>query len=375
MKLKYSSPGAEELAGLLHLSREADASRVRNALAAECPGISGLAAMLSTAGGAFVEQMASAALARTRRYFGRTIQMYAPLYLSNYCSSQCVYCGFAADRKQPRRKLDKVEIAEEMDALRAMGFDEILLLTGERTSQADFDYVKEAVDLASKRFHFVSIETFPMTVEEYRILVDGGCSGVTVYQETYHRTIFKTMHRSGPKSDYENRLHCPSRALEAGMRFIGMGVLLGLADPVADALCLFHHLEFLKKTYWRAGFSISFPRIRPQLGEFTPPHPVEDSLLARLIFAFRICLPDTPLLLSTRESAKLRNGIAGIGISKMSAASRTSVGGYHSEGASSVGQFEISDTRDVKSFCAMLKSKRLEPVFKNWDAVYRAATA
>ncbi len=372
MNNRYSTPDNGELAALQRLSMEADRDSVRNAILSDSPGIHELAALLSPAAGALIDTMAPRARALTLRHFGHTIQMYAPLYLSDYCSSECAYCGFAADRKRIRRKLERDEIIEEMNALRNMGFDEILLLTGERTIEADFDYLRRAVELAAERFHLVSIETFPMTLEEYRILSAAGCSSVTVYQETYDREVFKVMHRKGPKSDYENRLDTPARALSGGMRFAGMGVLLGLSDPVADALSLFHHAEHLKRTHWRAGISISFPRIRPQLGEFVPPHPVGDSLLAQLIFAFRIIMPDTPLVLSTRESGPFRDAMAGLGICKMSAASRTSVGGYVDHGACSGGQFEISDTRDTQAFCAMLKQKGLEPVFKNWDAVYRA---
>ncbi len=372
MKKRYSTPDGGELAVLRRFALEADTNSVRNAIFSDSPGIRELAALLSPAAGSLIDKMASRALALTLRHFGHTIQMYVPLYISDYCSSECAYCGFAADRKRPRRKLGRNEIIEEMNALRNMGFDEILLLTGERTKEAGFEYIRQGVELAAERFHLVAIETFPMTLEEYRILSTAGCSGLTVYQETYDREVFRVMHRKGPKSDYENRLDTPARALSGGLRFAGMGVLLGLSDPVADALSLYHHAEYLKKIYWRGGISISFPRIRPQLGEFIPPHPVGDSLLAQLIFAFRICLPDTPLVLSTRESAPFRNAMAGLGISKMSAASRTSVGGYRAHAACAGGQFEISDTRDTRDFCAMLSQKGLEPVFKNWDAVYRA---
>lgn len=263
----------------------------------------------------------------------------------------------------------------EMDALKSMGFEEILLLTGERAPEAGFEYLRNAVSLAADRFHLVTIETFPMSREEYRDLAQAGCTGITVYQETYDPRVFKRMHRRGPKSDYHDRLDTPARALSGGLRKAGIGVLLGLADPVADALCMFRHLEALRKTFWQTGFSVSFPRIRPQLGGFSPPLSIDDVFLAQMIFAFRICLPDTPLVLSTRESPCFRDGIAGIGISKMSIASKTTVGGYHEEDVSGNGQFSISDMRDVPSFCATLRSKGLEPVFKNWDAVYRLPIA
>lgn len=352
-------------------ARRAEDGAVRRALAAESPGIAELAALLSPAAAGALESMAAKAIKLTRRHFGRTISLYVPLYLSDYCSGGCAYCGFAADRHRARRRLERPEIIAELDALKAMGFQEILLLTGDRTPQADFDYVRRAVALAAERFPLVTIEVFPMQTDEYQALVRVGCTGLTVYQETYNPDSYRKMHTSGPKRDYQYRLATPARALTAGLRTVGLGVLLGLADPIYDAIALFQHLQFLRATYWRAGFSISFPRVRPQLGGFVPPYPVSDRLMAQIIYVFRICLPDVPLVLSTRENAAFRDGMAGGGISKMSIASRTTVGGYHEESADSNGQFEIYDHRSIEAFCAALKGNGLEPVFKNWDAVYR----
>lgn len=355
----------------LNRVRNADARDVRQALTTECPGIAELATLLSPAAGEALETLAVRARLITRLQFGRTIALYVPLYLSDFCKSGCVYCGFAADRRRPRRRLERDDIIVEMDALKAMGFEEILLLTGERTSHADFDYVRAAVALAVERFDLGTVEVFPMTREEYHSLAAAGCTGMTMYQETYDRAVYERMHRWGPKRDYQCRLEIPARALAAGIRTAGLGALLGLADPVRDALALFQHVQTLRKQYWRAGISVSFPRIRPQLGGFTPPFPVNDRFLTQMICAFRICMPDLPLTLSTRESACFRDGIAGVGINKMSIASRTTVGGYHDGGAAKDGQFKVSDDRSIEAFCDMLKSKGLEPVFKNWDAAYR----
>lgn len=359
----------------LEISRQANVSDVLSAIASESPGLHELAVLLSPAASPLLEPMAQKALNLTRRYFGRTITLYVPLYLSNYCSGGCAYCGFAADRQHPRKRLERDMIAAEMEALRKMGFEEILLLTGERTPQADFNYLRDAVALAADRFSLVTIESFPASVEEYKDLIEAGCAGITIYQETYNPGIYAKMHRWGPKRNFPNRLATPARALAAGMRFAGLGALLGLADPVAEAICLFRHIECLRREYWQAGFSISFPRVRPQAGGFTPANPVSDSFLARMIFAFRICLPDIQLVLSTRESPKFRDGIAGLGISKMSVASRTTVGGYHHDHYSAAGQFEVADTRNVSSFCKALKTKGLQPVFKNWDAAYSTGVA
>lgn len=318
--------------------------------------------------------MAQKALNLTRRHFGRTITLYVPLYLSNYCSSGCAYCGFAADRQHSRKRLERDMITAEMESLRKMGFEEILLLTGERTPQADFNYLRDAVALAAERFSLVTIESFPMTVEEYKELTETGCTGITIYQETYHPEIYAKMHRWGPKRNFSNRLETPARALAAGMRSAGLGILLGLADPGPDAICLFRHIEYLRRNYWQGGISVSFPRVRPQPGGFMPANPVSDFFLAQLIFAFRICLPDIQLVLSTREGPAFRDGIAGVGISKMSIASKTTVGGYHHDHYAESGQFDVADTRDVDSFCKALKAKGLQSVFKNWDIVYGSSS-
>jgi 2-iminoacetate synthase len=353
------------------LNRTFTAADVRHALGAESPDEETLAALLSPAAADFLEPMAARAQAMTQRYFGRTIQLYVPLYLSSWCSGGCAYCGFAADRHTDRHALGFAAVETELDAIKAMGFEEILLLTGERGPHADLDYLRECVKRAAARFHNVAIEVFPMAEEEYRILADAGATSVTMYQETYHPETYDAMHRWGPKKDFSKRLDAPHRALAGGLRFAGLGALLGLADPHYDMMALYRHARHLQKTHWQAGLTLSFPRIRSEVGGFDAPHPVDERMLAQIIFAFRICLPDVPLVLSTRECAAFRDGMAGLGISKMSIASKTTVGGYGSEG-SDEGQFDVSDARGLDEFRAMLHSKDLEPVFKNWDAAYRA---
>jgi len=266
-------------------------------------------------------------------------------------------------------------IASEMKILCEMGFEEILLLTGERTAQADFNYLHSAVVMAAEKFQMVTVESFPMTTDEYKALAEAGCSGITIYQETYDPENYARMHRWGPKKDFINRLETPDRALSAGMRYTGLGALLGLSDPVAETISLFQHIEYLHREYWQTGFSISFPRVCPQAGGFTPSNLVNDYFLAKMIFALRICLPEIHLVLSTRESPKFRDGIAGIGISKMSIASKTTVGGYHADLHAEPGQFDVTDTRSLESFRKALQVKGLQVVFKNWDATFNACPA
>ena len=343
---------------------------VEAALATEAPDEAAFMALVRADPEIHLERMAQRAQVLTRRQFGRTVQLYAPLYLSNYCSGGCAYCGYAADRQQPRLRLEADEIERELTAMKQLGFEQVLLLTGENSPHANFAYLEAAVRLAANIFHEVTVEAFPMTTDEYRALAEAGCTGVTIYQETYDPDAYPQFHRWGPKRDYARRLQAPERALVGGLASVGLGALLGLSDPLFDALALYRHTRDLQSRFWRAAFSVSFPRLRPEAGGFSAPHPIDDRLLAQIIFAFRICLPETTLVLSTREAPAFRDGLAGVGINRMSAGSRTTVGGY----AGSVedeGQFAVSDSRDVTTFSAMLRSRGLDPIFKNWDAAYR----
>ena len=333
-------------------------------------GSADIAPLLTRASSFSLEFLAAEAKAITLRRFGRTMSLYAPLYLSNYCSSGCAYCGYASDRKTLRRHLDFQEVERELAGMKAMGISDVLLLTGERTSAVNFDYLRRCVDITATMMPRVSIEAFPMTVSEYRALADCGCTGITIYQETYDPEQYRALHRWGPKQNFLDRLETPERALQAGIKTVGVGALLGLSEPVDEALKLLRHVRHLGKTYWKAGLSVSFPRIRPQTGGFQPAFPVTDHFLARMIFAFRIGLPDVELVLSTRESPVFRDGMAGLAITRMSIASRTTVGGYVESESDQRGQFEVYDDRSAEEFCTALQEKDIEPVFKNWEPVY-----
>jgi 2-iminoacetate synthase len=359
----------------LDAARNATRVQVEHALGTQEPDTREFAALISPGAGDRLESLAQRALELTRRHFGRAISLYAPLYLSNYCPAGCTYCGFASDRKIARHKLSAGELDSELSALKGLGLEEILLLAGDRLGTAGFPFVRESVKIAAARFPTVTVEVFPMSETEYHELAVAGCTGVTMYQETYDPVQYEHAHRWGEKRDYPHRLDAPSRALAGGIRVVGLGALLGLGDPLYDALSLFRHAVYLRRRFWRGGVAISFPRLRPEPGGYDAEFPVSERLLAQLIFAFRICLPDVPLVLSTRESPRFRDGMAGVGISRMSVASRTTVGGYDQRTGASGVQFEVNDHRDVESFCAALESKGLQPVFKNWDAAYREEPA
>lgn len=352
-------------------TQSTDPQAIQNAILSENPTEHEFALMLSPAASPFLELMAQRAQRITRRHFGRTISLYTPLYLSNFCNGGCLYCGIAGDRRAQRTALDSTHLLHELQAIQSLNLDEVVLLTGERMPEADHDYLRKSIELAAQHLHTINIEVFPMTEEEYRSLAQVGCTGVTIYQETYNQTVYEKMHRWGDKRDFFHRLYAPDRALRGGMRTFGIGALLGLSDPRFDILCVYRHAKYLLKHYWKSDVSISFPRIQPQLGGFVPDHPVDEKMLAQFIFALRICLPETPLVLSTREPQHLRDGLAGLGISKMSIASKTTVGGYSNDSEESTQQFEISDHRSIPEFCNMLRTKGLEPVFKNGDSTYR----
>ena len=359
----------------LDLARRADRGMVAQAVAAANPGVREFAILLSDAAAGELETLAARAQALTRRHFGCTISLYAPLYLSNYCPARCAYCGFASDRKVRRHKLAPGELGAESAALKRLGLEEVLALTGDRLATAGYDFVRGAVESLASQFPTVSAEVFAMSVSEYAGLAAAGCTAVTLYQETYDPARYALLHTSGPKADYSWRLDAPARALEGGMRSVGLGVLLGLGEPLEAVLRLFCHAAWLRRRFWAGGVAIAFPRVRPQSGDYAVDFPVSERGLAQIVFAFRIAMPETPLVLSTRESPRFRDGMAGVGISKMSVASRTTVGGYAADAASSSAQFEIEDHRGVDEFCAMLRAKGLQPVFKNWDAVYRTGHA
>ena len=351
-------------------SRNATPHDVERAIHARHHSEEDFAALISPAATPMLESMAQRARLLTQQHFGNTISLYAPLYLSDYCSAGCVYCGFSSDLEKPRKRLTTSQTSAEIESMKSHGFDEILLLTGDRTKEANTDYLVEHTAVAANHVNQISVETFAMTTEEYSRLVDAGCTSVALYQETYDTQQFIDSHRWGPKVHYLNRLEAPSRALQAGMRSISLGVLLGLADPRADTLALYRHARHLLSRHWQSGIAISFPRIRPQLGDFKATTPVSEQALAQIIFAFRICFPEIGLNLSTRETPAFRDGMAGVGVNKMSVASKTTVGGY-AEATDASGQFDISDERSVETFCHSLRARGLEPVFKSWDAVYR----
>jgi len=316
----------------------------------------------------FIEGLAKKARKTTIQYFGRTISLYAPLYLSNYCENQCVYCGFQTKTKLKRKKLSIREMNKEMEIISKSGIRNILLLTGESHKMAPVGYILEAVNLAKKYFPSISLEVYPMDVEEYRELYLNGVDGVTIYQETYNKKQYKKLHVTGPKTDYNFRYKTPERIAQSGMRMISMGVLLGLSELLEDIYQLFLHLEWMEKQHPGVEYSLSFPRLVPLKRSNFNYFEISDLTLIKLIYTSRILFPRVGINLSTREKPLLRDQAIMLGVTKISAASRTTVGGYALENKKN-SQFEVQDNRSVREIISMIKKKGYNPVFTDWRRI------
>ncbi len=345
------------------------AADVERALSVERLRPADLQALLSPAAEGYLEAMAQKAHRITRQRFGKTVLLYAPIYLSNECSNGCKYCGFNATNKVPRRTLTLDEIERDARVLHEQGFRHILLVTGEAPARVDNDYIAAAVRRIKPMFSSISIEVYPMEEDGYRQMIDAGVDGLTIYQETYDRELYEELHPFGKKRDYDFRLLTPERGGSAGLRRIGIGFLQGLGNFRSEAFFAGLHALYLSKHFWRSLISISFPRMRPAEGAFPPKHPVSDRHLAQLICAMRLLLHDAGLVLSTRESSELRDNLLPLGITQMSAGSCTAPGGYGEEDRSTE-QFAIDDDRSADEVCQMLRAKGYDPVWKDWDRAF-----
>lgn len=323
-------------------------------------------ALISPAAKPYLEQMAQLSKQLTKKRFGNTIQMYAPMYLSNECQNICTYCGFSMTNKIPRRTLTDAEILKEVAYLKAKGYDHILLVTGEANKTVGVDYINNALQLIRSHFSNITIEVQPLHQDEYKQLIGSGLYSVLVYQETYHRAEYKKHHPKGKKSNFDFRLDTPDRLGKAGIHKIGLGALFGLEDWRADSFFTALHLKYLQKIYWKTKYSISFPRLRPHSGGLEPKVEMTDPDLVQLICAFRLLDEDVELSLSTRESEVFRNNVVNLGITSISAESKTNPGGY-AVAPESLEQFEISDERSTEDITKMLQSQGLEVVWKDWS--------
>jgi 2-iminoacetate synthase len=325
-------------------------------------------ALISPAAQGYLEQMAVLSQKYTRMRFGKTIQFYVPLYLTNSCINHCIYCGFNHKNDIKRIILTDEQILQEVKAIKAIGdFQHILLVTGEDPKNAGVDYIENAIKLVKPYFASISIEVQPLKEDEYARLKKAGLNAVYCYQETYNRERYKIYHPKGMKANYDWRIDSYDRMGRAGIHKIGLGVLIGLEDWRTDASMMALHLRYLQKHYWQTKYSISFPRMRPHEGEeFQPNVVMTDKELAQIIFAFRIFDNDIEIALSTREDRKLRDNLTTLGVTSISAGSKTDPGGY-AVYKDELEQFAVNDDRNPAEVLKAVKAQGYEVVWKDWD--------
>ncbi len=383
---------------LVKRSLDTTAASVRDAAAKSRLSLADFAALLSPAAGGLLETFSRRAHALTQQRFGKVIRLFAPLYLSNECINNCQYCGFSRDNPILRVTLAVDDVLREAGALRAQGFRNLLLVAGEHPKFVSRDYLERCLAALHPDWPGISLEVGPMESADYRPLVAAGADGLVVYQETYDRRVYDDMHTAGPKKNFDWRLETPERAYAAGFRRLGIGALYGLSDWRREAIGVAAHAEYLLRNCWKAYLTISLPRLRPCAGEFQPLTHMSDRELAQLVCAFRLMFPDVGLVLSTREPAKLRDGLVPLGITLMSAGSHTEPGGYtgagkeklhhtqrgrivelgasewatNGNGAHATEQFQIADGRSPGEVADLIRKLGYEPVWKDWDAALTA---
>lgn len=324
--------------------------------------------LLSPAAEAHLEVMAQKAHRQTVAQFGRTMALFTPLYLSNFCTNRCRYCSFNSKNRIERRQLTLDEVEAEARAISASGLKHILILTGDAPAIAGVDYIAECCRVLDRYFTAIGIEIYALTEAEYRKLIDAGADNLTLYQETYNEDVYADLHPKGPKRDYRFRLDAPERACRVAMRAVNIGALLGLDDWRRDAFFTGLHAHFLQDCYPETEIGVSLPRIRPHVGGFQPAFAVEDRHLVQILTAMRLFLPRAGIAISTRESARFRDRLVPLGVTRMSAGSCTAVGG-HTETDNHTGQFEIADERSVPEMAAMLRRAGWQPVYKDWQTL------
>ena len=350
------------------------AKDVKVALEHENCSIEDFKALLSPAAEPFLEQMAQRARLETSKHFGNTVYLFTPLYIANYCENYCVYCGFNCYNHINRMKLSMEQIEHEMKVIADSGMEEILILTGESRAQSDVNYIGEACKLARKYFRMVGLEIYPVNTDEYRYLHECGADYVTVFQETYDADKYETLHLLGHKRVWPYRFDAQERALRGGMRGVAFSALLGLSDFRKDALASALHVYYLQRKYPHAEMSLSCPRLRPIINnDKINPLDVHEKQLCQIICAYRIFLPFVGITVSSRESAKFRNGIVKIAATKISAGVSTGIGDHESKysGKESGGekgdeQFEIDDNRSLDKMYQDIAAQGLQPVLNDY---------
>lgn len=307
--------------------------------------------------------MAKQAQALTRQHFGHSIELYTPVYTSNHCANRCTYCGFSADVRIARTALNDAQLEAEALAIKSRGIEHVLMVTGEHPKKANIHHFLYWLRLLKQHFHSVSIECQQLTMPDYQQLNSAGIDGVYLYQETYNESIYKAAHLSGFKADFQRRLKAPFDMASAGIKRIGLGVLLGLnPDWRSDAKALLSTSIELKNSALTSEISISLPRLR----EAFACEKESTKILMQIICAARIMQPRLGITLSTREPAWVRDLLLPYGVTSASVDSSTAPAG-HSAPAAQLEQFAISDSRTTAQFSQALKAMKLAAIHKNWQ--------
>jgi 2-iminoacetate synthase len=329
-----------------------------------------LLCLLSPAAQPYLEEMARRARRLTLQHFGRIISLYAPLYISDYCSNACTYCGFHAGVDFPRTKLTLEQIGQEAAAIAAAGIRHILVLTGEAPAQTPLSYLADAVRLLTKHFSSIALEIFPLDEDGYRTLRQAGADSLTVYQEVYDRAIYNEVHPAGRKADYVWRLQTPERGARAGFRALNIGPLFGLGEPRREAWLAALHARWLEEAFPDVEISLSLPRMTKAAGAIPPRHLLADRDFVQFMLAWRLFMPRLGITISTREAPAFRDRLVHLGATRFSSGSKTGVGEYavRSQEAAPE-QFAVTDNRSVAEVAAMLRRSGCQPVFKDWELV------
>lgn len=361
LKFKWS-----EVKDFIYSRKESDALSAinKNTLLLE-----DFAALLSPAAEKFLEPMAAKAHRITLQRFGKTIKIYIPMYVSNECINSCVYCGFNVHNRFERKTLTYDEVLKELEVIKKTGIRHILICSGEHPKKVSVEYLNEVVKLARKDFSSIILEVQPLDENEYRILYNSGVDSLTIYQETYNINTYKEVHLGGKKTDYRYRLEAPERGAVAGFRTIGIGALMGLDDFRVEEFFVGLHARYLMKKFWKSHVTVSFPRIRDAEGHFRPKYLINDKNLVQSMLSIRLFLHDVGLVISTREPAELRDKLIYLGVTQMSAGSKTNPGGY-AAGEKGGKQFEVEDTRSAQEFIESVRAKGFDPVLKDWDSSF-----
>lgn len=360
---KYSEYANFDFDGFFQSRTDADVLRAINS---DSPSEKDMLTMLSPKALDHIEAMAQKSKRLTEMNFGKTVTLFTPLYLANYCESRCVYCGFNCTNRIQRSMLSAEEVEAEGKAIAEQGFEHIIILTGEAPKKTPITYIADCAKILKKYVSSICVEIYSAEVEDYKLLIENGVDSFTMFQETYNPELYKTLHLAGIKKDYRYRLDTPERAAAAGMNSVNVGALLGLDNWRKEAFFTALHAKYIQDKYPSTDVAVSLPRIRPHVGdEFIPNSTVRDCDLVQIMTASRIFIPRLGITISTRETPEFRNNIIGLGVTKMSAGAKTEVGG-HSADAKTEPQFDVSDEREIDEVAAAIEARGYQPVYKDW---------